>query len=395
MNNLINNFNNNVRGRRSNSNNSNGGGVENNGGVAAPFTQNEPQVNLTNDTIVLDDSQQHAQANNRNENDGFVVSMNMFNSQGLLDQNVFDDDQVNERNNVSQLQYDDQEVLSSNLDDIPQSQFQVIRSRRNSSNRNSPYPRQRNLSGEIDGYGAAINTLRARYADVEIQTLRNENARLGMMTNRYRQLFEQQQQQINQLQLQQNQYLQQQHPNQFQQQQQHNSNQFQQQQQHPNQPVQQGQNALSQQQAQVVQQSQQHGLRLPITSRPLYQTRVHEPTRRVMFDDVNHQINHQINPTSYPLTATTSNNVLLEQLNQVQLENERLYAQLRIRQIIPTQVDKDEISSARKLIPVYSGKPEENLTDWIFALTRYFTKANITEDVKKVDFASRLPKGLG
>ncbi len=40
-------------------------------------------------------------------------------------------------------------------------------------------------------------------------------------------------------------------------------------------------------------------------------------------------------------------NVLLEQLNQVQLENERLYAQLRIRQIIPTQVDKDVISSAR------------------------------------------------
>ena len=87
MNNLINNFNNNVRGRRSNSNGDN----DNNGSFSAPFTQvNNVENNLTNDTIILDDSQPRQYQSNNYEND-LIVSMNMFNSQGQLEQNVFDE----------------------------------------------------------------------------------------------------------------------------------------------------------------------------------------------------------------------------------------------------------------------------------------------------------------
>jgi hypothetical protein len=55
--------------------------------------------------------------------------------------------------------------------------------------------------------------------------------------------------------------------------------------------------------------------------------------------------------------------------------------------LLPAQVDKDEVNSIRKLIQTFSGIPDENLNDRAFTLTRYFQKAKIIEDVRKVDSA--------
>ena len=51
-----------------------------------------------------------------------------------------------------------------------------------------------------------------------------------------------------------------------------------------------------------------------------------------------------------------------------------------------SRVISSELLAAKRLINVFSGKPEESFSDWLFSIERYFLKAN-TSDKRKADFA--------